>query len=100
MPPCRRTPLSPDDIGRRLARLGAPWRVCENTLRAEWRFKDFSETAAFVRAVLQIARRADHHPQAEFGFHYCKIIYTTHSAGALTPLDFYCAGRLNAAAKK
>ncbi|MGI9307202.1 MAG: 4a-hydroxytetrahydrobiopterin dehydratase [Gammaproteobacteria bacterium] len=100
MPPARRTPLSPAEIERRLAALGAPWEVRGNALRGEWRFKNFAQTESLVRAVLEIANRENHHPEAEFGFNYCRVLYTTHSAKALTALDFDCAESIKSAADK
>ena len=61
-----------------------------------WQFADFAEVAALVRAVLRLSVSTCHHPQMEFGYCRCRIVYTTHSAGGLSALDFYCAGRINA----
>lgn len=95
-----RARLSPAAVEEHFATLGAPWQITEGALCAEWRFDDFAPVAELIRAVVQIAQKKNHHPHAEFGFNYFRVRYITHSAGALSALDFICAAETSAAVRR
>ena len=82
------------------AQLDGRWRVeSGKALRAEFEFRNYWETTAFVNAVAWIAHREDHHPDICFGYKTCAITYSTHSVGGLSENDFICAAKVDALLK-
>ncbi len=73
------------------------WALSEDAkeLLQTFKFKNYYETLAFVNAVAWIAHREDHHPDIEVGYNRCRIRYSTHSIGGLSPNDFICAARID-----
>lgn len=68
----------------------------EQTVRREFKFKNFYETIEFVNAVAWIANQQDHHPDLAVSYNRCQVAFTTHSVGGLSENDFICAARVNA----
>ena len=68
-------------------------------LTGEWKFDSFDKVSALVRTVLELSADVNHHPEMTFGYHTCRIVYTTHSCGGLSGLDFYCAEKVSKAAQ-
>ena len=75
------------------------WRLNDkqNSLQAEFRFRNYYETMAFINVVAQIAHRQDHHPDICFGYNRCQITWRTHSVDGLSLKDFICAAKIDAA---
>jgi len=48
-----------------------------------------------VNAVAHIGYTADHHPDLEIGYDYCRIKFSTHSIGGLSTNDFICAAKID-----
>ncbi len=71
--------LSPD--GKSIARRG--------------KFADFDTAFASVRAVAELARLEDHHPDIEFGWGYAAFTLTTHAIGGLHENDFIVAAGID-----
>lgn len=73
------------------------WQVRDGKqLHAEFAFRNYWETTAFVNAVAWIAHREDHHPDISFGYKTCTITYWTHTVGGLSENDFICAAKIDA----
>lgn len=66
------------------------------SIEAEFQFKDYWRTTAFVNAAAWVAHREDHHPDIAFGYKTCRIKYWTHAVGGLTENDFICAAKVDA----
>jgi len=66
------------------------------TISKKFEFKGFGKTMGFVNAIAWIAMQETHHPDIHFGFNYCLVHYTTHSAHGLTENDFICAAKVDA----
>lgn len=66
------------------------------SIEAEFGFKDYWRTTAFVNAAAWIAHREDHHPDIAFGYNKCRVKYWTHAVGGLTENDFICAAKVDA----
>ncbi len=81
-----------------LKQLGRHWSIsADNTrLAAEFEFKNYYHTTAFVNALIYIAHREDHHPDVSFGYKNCRVEYSTHAIGGLTENDFICAAKIDA----
>lgn len=87
-------PLSAGDAGRMLAQVPG-WSISRNELERTFSFKNYYQTVSFVNAVVWIAHQEDHHPDIEFGYKACRIRFSTHSIGGLSPNDFICAAKIN-----
>lgn len=59
-----------------------------------FKFKDYHHTLLFINSVAEIAHTENHHPNICFGYNYCKITYSTHSAKGITLFDFICAAKI------
>lgn len=86
--------LGKKEISALLSEIGSPWRIENNLLIGEWHFAGFAELARFLRALLRLSTRQNHHPQVFFGYRDCRVSYTTHSAGGLSENDFICAAEI------
>lgn len=90
-------PLDTARIQSLLKKVNARWQVEQGKqLHAEFGFKNYYETTAFVNAVAWIAHREDHHPDIEFGYKACTVRYSTHAIGGLSDNDFICAAKIDA----
>jgi 4a-hydroxytetrahydrobiopterin dehydratase len=58
-----------------------PFTEKENTLKAEFKFKDFREAFAFMTEVAFAAEAANHHPEWSNVYNTVVVKLTTHDAG-------------------
>ena len=91
-------PLSPEQSGKLMAQLKPHWKLAEDarSLSADFEFKNYYHTTAFVNALIYVAHREDHHPDVSFGYKTCEVRYWTHAVGGLTENDFICAAKIDA----
>jgi 4a-hydroxytetrahydrobiopterin dehydratase len=66
-----------------------------DTIRRDFKFKDFSEAFGFMTRVALLAQAADHHPEWSNVYNKVSITLTTHSAGGLTAKDAKLAGEID-----
>ena len=93
-------PLSADQARALLKQLDGKWMLADDkTLQAQFEFKNFFRTIAFVNAVAYIAIQEDHHPDISFGYKTATVSYSTHAIGGLSENDFICAARIDALQK-
>jgi 4a-hydroxytetrahydrobiopterin dehydratase len=59
---------------------------------------DFATALAFVVRVGCWAERHDHHPDVELGWGRARLLWSTHDAGGVTPLDLSGAEACDGAA--
>ena len=52
-----------------------------------FKFSHYTETCRWVEALIRLAEQNDHHPDILFGYDYCQIRLTTHSAKQITDKD-------------
>ena len=64
------------------------WRMEEDSLHAQWVFKDFGSAMSFMNSVADVAERMNHHPEWTNVYNRVNVRLTTHEAGGLTHLDF------------
>ena len=91
--------LNDEQIAQHQRALAAHWKLLESkptTLCAQFQFRDYYQTTAFVNALAWIAHRENHHPDISFGYRDCTVNYTTHAALGLTLNDFICAAKIDA----
>ncbi len=78
-----------------LAELGGEWVIKGNILCRKIRFKGYAKAVRIAVAISEMAEQEDHHPDITFGWGYCEVHYTTHSAKGLTRRDFDCARKVD-----
>ncbi len=72
------------------------WRMQNQGLHADWKFKDFQQAFAFMTATAQLAEQMNHHPEWSNVYNRVSVRLTTHDAGGLTALDFSLAKAMTA----
>jgi len=93
-------PLTETDALAQLKKLHTSWEFSSNktAITRHFQFRGFSKVMQFVNAVADIAKVEKHHPDVCFGYNYCDITLTTHSAGGITENDFIMAAKIDAVA--
>lgn len=73
------------------------WTLSEDArqLKAEFAFRNYFLTLAFINAVAYVATQEDHHPDIAFGYDHCTIIWWTHAVDGLSENDFICAAKVD-----
>ena len=66
----------------------AAWQLQDDSLHAQWKFKNFVQAMVFINAVAEVAERMNHHPEWSNVYNRVSVRLTTHDAGGLTHLDF------------
>jgi 4a-hydroxytetrahydrobiopterin dehydratase len=91
-------PLDAATVDGLMKLLDARWQRVDGgkQLRAQFDFKNYWHTTAFVNAVAYVAHREDHHPDITFGYKQATVTWWTHAAGGLTENDFICAAKVDA----
>ena len=88
--------LSANEIDSALSQLAGRWTQVENArVRADFKFKNYGKTQAFVNAVAYIAYREMHHPEITFGYNQCRVELTTHAIDGLSENDFIFAAKVD-----
>jgi 4a-hydroxytetrahydrobiopterin dehydratase len=72
------------------------WRLQDQALHADWKFKDFQHAFAFMTATAQMAEQMNHHPEWSNVYNRVSARLITHDAGGLTALDFNLAKAMTA----
>ena len=63
------------------------------SLKNKSKIKNYKQTLLFINAVAEIANIENHHPEINFGYNYCSIQFSTHSANGITLFDIICAAQ-------
>ena len=63
------------------------WERDGEAIKAEFKFKDFSEAMGFVTRVALAAEKADHHPDIDIRWNKVLLVLSTHSEGGITKMD-------------
>jgi len=73
------------------------WQInADHTIiHKKFTFSNFDRTMAFINALAWIAHNENHHPDVQFGYHYCVVSYTTHAINGLSDNDFICAAKID-----
>lgn len=91
--------LDPAEVGRRLSELNAnepdAWRVRDEKLHREFRFRDFVEAFGFMSEVALIAERMNHHPEWFNVYATVRVDLVTHDASGISERDFELAASMN-----
>ena len=91
-------PLDEDGIRDHLAQIGSHWQLAADgkSISADFTFRNYYQTTAYVNAIAWIAHQEDHHADISFGYKTCKVVYSTHAIGGLSENDFICAAKVDA----
>ena len=87
-------PLAPAPAAE-LSREIPGWRLDEQTLTREFRFKNFRDAMAFANQVADIAEAQNHHPDLLISYSRVTLTLTTHKIGGLSQNDFIVAARID-----
>ncbi len=86
--------LNDNDLTTALTNLNG-WKATDNHLTKRLEFPNFAESLAFVNAVGDLAKAADHHPDITFGWGYAELKLTTHDRGGVTDVDIALAKKID-----
>ena len=78
-----------------LKKLKRGWKIIDNKLEKEFKFKNFVQSMGFANQVALIAQRQNHHPEIEIAYNTVEIELWTHSEGGLTKKDFNLAIKID-----
>ena len=79
--------LSTENIQKELKTNLTSWKLVDNKLVREFKFKDFIEAFGFMTQVALLAQQANHHPEWSNVYNKVKICLTTHDADGITQND-------------
>ncbi|MBI2498993.1 4a-hydroxytetrahydrobiopterin dehydratase [Candidatus Woesearchaeota archaeon] len=71
------------------------WKLLDNKIYREFKFKNFRENMVFVNKVAEIAEQEKHHPDLQISYDKLKITLTTHAIKGLSENDFILATKIN-----
>ena len=90
-------PLPPDALAAALREAEGWTLAAEGTAIAKaFRFKTFRAAFGWMRRCADAAEEMNHHPDWRNVYNRVEVSLTTHSAGALTELDFRLAAKMDA----
>ncbi|SHG50532.1 pterin-4-alpha-carbinolamine dehydratase [Hydrocarboniphaga daqingensis] len=80
-----------------MAKLESRWTLSADArqISAQFAFRDYFRTMAFINAVAYVAAQEDHHPDISFGYNACTITWWTHAVDGLSENDFICAAKVD-----
>jgi 4a-hydroxytetrahydrobiopterin dehydratase len=73
-------------------------RSGETAIARRFRFPDYAAALAFVVRLSLYAEKRGHHPDIELGWGRARVVWSTHDAGGVTPLDLDAAEATDAMA--
>lgn len=85
--------LTKQEVETRIKELSG-WQYADNSIRKEFKLKDFQEAMAFVVKIAFEAEKAQHHPDITIEYNRVKIVLTTHSEEGVTEKDFDAARKI------
>lgn len=92
------TPVSPEELSSFLA--GNPgWKLNNNGLEQEFRFKDFVEAFGFMARLALVAESMNHHPEWFNVYNKVQVRLTTHETGGLSDKDLALAAAMDSRLK-
>lgn len=73
------------------------WSIEDNSIRRDFKFRNFVDAFSFMTTVALQAEKMDHHPDWTNVYNNVIIKLSTHSAGGVTTNDFELAGIIDKA---
>lgn len=85
--------LKKQEIDTRLSNLSG-WQLADDSIKKDFKLKDFPEAMGFVVKIALEAERVQHHPDITIEYNRVRIVLTTHSEEGLTAKDFDLAEKI------
>jgi 4a-hydroxytetrahydrobiopterin dehydratase len=63
------------------------WSRGENSIIADYSFRDFNDALVFVNSVAQAAEQMNHHPDIDIRYNKVRMLLTSHDSGGVTRRD-------------
>lgn len=89
-----RTPLTPTEIEKQLAR-HPDWELRGDRIARTFRFPDFVAAFGWMSRAALVAEKLDHHPEWRNVYNRVEVELTTHDASGLTVRDFELAAAMD-----
>lgn len=70
------------------------WEFEKNGIQKDFKFKNFSQSLAFIVQVGVLAEKLNHHPELYNVYNKVNIRLTTHDSGGVTDKDFELAKQI------
>lgn len=71
------------------------WHFVDNAIQRNFKFKNFSESLAFIIQVGLLAEKSNHHSEILNSYNKVQLRLTTHDFNGITQKDFDLAGAIN-----
>ncbi len=71
------------------------WQYKDNAIECNIKFKNFSESLAFIVQVGLLAEKANHHPEIFNVYNKVQLRLTTHDANGVSEKDFDLAKKIS-----
>ncbi len=72
------------------------WKLRDNSIEREFKFRDFKEAMDFVNRVAKAANEEDHHPDIHIFYNKVRLELSTHKIRGLSKNDFILAAKIDA----
>lgn len=76
------------------------WKIDENAITRELKFRTFSDAFAFMTRVAFEAEKANHHPDWKNSYNKLSISLTSHDSGGVTERDLQLASQIDKLSKQ
>ena len=86
------------DLKNRMKKI-PEWELEKKHIERTFEFDDFADAIDFVNAVAEVAEEEEHHPDIDIRYNKVRLVFSTHSKGGLTELDFGLAERIDTLAE-
>jgi 4a-hydroxytetrahydrobiopterin dehydratase len=85
--------LTADEIADLKQEIDPDWQISTDGKSISRRFKfcSYLDGVAFANRIAEVADKQGHHPDLHINYTNCRVVYSTHSVGGLTRLDFNAA---------
>ena len=83
------------EIATQLEQTLKSWKLDENALKRDFKFKNFVESFSFMTAIALEAEKMDHHPDWSNSYNKVAISLSTHSEKGITQNDFDLAAKID-----
>lgn len=88
-------PLTKEESEKLFAQVSNQWQLGENKISADFKFKNFKESMAFINKVADIAESEGHHPDIYIYYAKVRLELSTHAIGGLSINDFIMASKID-----
>lgn len=87
--------LGEKEIGYQLSKINKEWSLKNQSIKRDFKFKNFIQAFSFMMAVALLVEKANHHPDWSNVYNKVTIELNTHEADGLTMKDFDLAKQID-----